>query len=132
MLAFADMMKKQIVMPAHLMDDCQHFKATGRPLFDDFSTVAEKVGVYTASDYADIMEHLVKRWEVEGRLLTGEAADAQVRSPPLPTLWMQRRRFAILRSIIKRGVGRERWLKRCEAPRRVGTGQSTRPANSAV
>jgi hypothetical protein len=26
MLAFADMMKKQIVMPAHLMDDCQHFK----------------------------------------------------------------------------------------------------------
>ena len=26
MLAFADMMKKQIVMPAHLMDDCQHLK----------------------------------------------------------------------------------------------------------
>jgi len=77
MLAFADMMKKQIVMPAHLMDDCQHLKATGRPLFDDFSTVAERVGVYTASDYADIMEHLIKRWEVEGRELSGEAAEAQ-------------------------------------------------------
>jgi hypothetical protein len=53
-------------------------QATGRPLFDDFSTVAERVGVYTASDYADIMEHLIKRWEVEGRELSGEAAEAQV------------------------------------------------------
>ena len=32
-LAFADMMRKQIVMPAHLMDDLQHEKKTGRKLF---------------------------------------------------------------------------------------------------
>jgi hypothetical protein len=32
-LAFADMMKKQIVMPAHLMDDGEHHAKTGRNLF---------------------------------------------------------------------------------------------------
>jgi hypothetical protein len=57
-------------------------QATGRPLFDDFSSVAERVGVYTASDYADIMEHLIKRWGVEGRELSGEAAEAQVHPAP--------------------------------------------------
>lgn len=85
MLAFEDMMRKQIVMPAHLMDDCQHQKNTGRALFDDFSTVAERVGVYTASDYADIMEHLIKRWEIEDRNLSGDAAKAQEYVCKLPT-----------------------------------------------
>ena len=33
MLAFADMMKKQIVMPAHMMNDNQHEGKTGRNLF---------------------------------------------------------------------------------------------------
>lgn len=32
-LAFADMMRKQIVMPAHLMDDGEHHGKTGRNLF---------------------------------------------------------------------------------------------------
>lgn len=32
-LAFADMMKKQIVMPAHMMDDGEHKGKTGRNLF---------------------------------------------------------------------------------------------------
>lgn len=32
-LGFADMMRKQIVMPAHLMDDGQHHGKTGRNLF---------------------------------------------------------------------------------------------------
>jgi len=77
MLAFADMMKKQIVMPAHLMNDNQHKANTGRDLFDDFSSVAERVGVYTAEDYAEIMEHLIVRWDIEKRSLTGEAAEAQ-------------------------------------------------------
>lgn len=77
MIAFEDMMRKQIVMPAHLMDDNQHYKNTGRDLFDDFSSVAEYSGVYTASDYADIMQHLVKRWDIENRQLSGDAAAAQ-------------------------------------------------------
>lgn len=33
MLAFADMMRKQIVMPAHLMDDMSHQERNGRNLF---------------------------------------------------------------------------------------------------
>ena len=30
MIAFADMMRKQIVMPAHLMDDLEHQGRNGR------------------------------------------------------------------------------------------------------
>ena len=65
MLCFADMMRKQIVMPAHLMCDGEHEqKNGGRNLFADFSAVAESTKTYTAFDYADIMEHLVKRWDI--------------------------------------------------------------------
>ena len=77
-LAFADMMKKQIVMPAHLMDDGEHKARTGRDLFADFAACADSTGTYTAYDYASIMEHLIKRWNIadlEG--LSGEAAEAQ-------------------------------------------------------
>lgn len=76
-LAFADMMKKQITMPAHLMDDGQHKARTGRDLFSDFAAVAERSGVYTADDYADIMEHLIKRWEINS--ITGLSAEAMKR-----------------------------------------------------
>lgn len=86
MLAFADMMRKQIVMPAHLMNDNVHHARTGRDLFSDFSAVAERLEVYTAKDYADIMEHLVKRWEVADRTgLSGEAAKEQEYLVGLPS-----------------------------------------------
>jgi hypothetical protein len=43
----------------------------------DFSSVAEKTGTYTAFDYADIMEHLAKRWKLADRSdLTGEVSRA--------------------------------------------------------
>ncbi|RWW23322.1 hypothetical protein GW17_00012433 [Ensete ventricosum] len=73
MLAFADMMKKKISMPAHLMYD-------GRDdnLFEHFSAVAQRLGVYTATDYADILEFLVMRWNLEKlSFLSGEASQAQ-------------------------------------------------------
>ncbi|KQK10887.1 stearoyl-[acyl-carrier-protein] 9-desaturase 1, chloroplastic [Brachypodium distachyon] len=59
-LAVADMMRKRITMPAHLMRD-------GRDpgLFGHFAAVAQRLGVYTARDYADIVEFLVKRWKLE-------------------------------------------------------------------
>lgn len=63
-LCFADMMKKRISMPAHLMYDGQDDN-----LFAHFSSVAQRIGVYTAKDYADIVEHLVDRWKV--KYLTG-------------------------------------------------------------
>ncbi|KAK8961396.1 hypothetical protein KSP40_PGU004154 [Platanthera guangdongensis] len=59
-IAFADMMRKKIVMPAHLM-----FDGRDRVLFDHFSAVAQRLGVYSAGDYADILEFLVGRWKVE-------------------------------------------------------------------
>lgn len=69
-LAFADMMRKKISMPAHLMYD-------GRDdnLFDHFSAVAQRLGVYTARDYADILEFLVGRWRVEE--LSGLSSEGQ-------------------------------------------------------
>lgn len=72
-LAFCDMMKKKISMPAHLMYDGQDDN-----LFEHFSAVAQRLGVYTAKDYADILEFLVGRWTVEK--LTGlspEGREAQ-------------------------------------------------------
>ncbi|CAN4097625.1 unnamed protein product [Withania somnifera] len=72
-LAFADMMRKKVSMPAHLMYD-------GRDdnLFDHFSAVAQRLGVYTASDYADILEFLVDRWKVSDLSgLSGEGTKAQ-------------------------------------------------------
>lgn len=72
-LAFADMMKKRISMPAHLMYD-----GIDDNLFEHFSAVAQRLGVYTAKDYADILEFLVDRWKV-GDLtgLSGEGNKAQ-------------------------------------------------------
>ncbi|KAK7362708.1 hypothetical protein VNO77_04829 [Canavalia gladiata] len=72
-MAFADMMRKKIAMPAHLMYD-------GRDdhLFDNYSAVAQRIGVYTAKDYADILEFLVGRWKVENLTgLSGEGRKAQ-------------------------------------------------------
>ncbi|XWS22146.1 hypothetical protein CRYUN_Cryun29cG0009900 [Craigia yunnanensis] len=69
-LAFADMMRKKITMPAEFIYD-------GRDdnLFDHFSAVAQRLEVYTAKDYADIVEFLVDRWKVKD--LTGLSADGR-------------------------------------------------------
>jgi len=72
-LAFADMMRKKISMPAHLMYDGEDDN-----LFEHFSSVAQRLGVYTAKDYADILEFLVQRWKVSDLMgLSGEGRRAQ-------------------------------------------------------
>ncbi|KAH7664110.1 Fatty acid desaturase type 2 protein [Dioscorea alata] len=72
-LAFADMMRKKISMPAHLMYDGEDDS-----LFQSFSSVAQRLGVYTAKDYADILEFLVDRWKVDQLTgLSGEGSKAQ-------------------------------------------------------
>jgi len=58
--AFATMMKRKIAMPAISMRD-----AKDDHLFVRFSRVAQRTGVYTVRDYADIIESLVKEWKVE-------------------------------------------------------------------
>jgi acyl-[acyl-carrier-protein] desaturase len=71
--AFAAMMKRRIVMPAVLMRD-----ATDENLFARFSRVAQRIGVYTAKDYADIVEDLVDHWKISTlHGLSDLAAEAQ-------------------------------------------------------
>lgn len=59
-LSFAKMMKAKIAMPAMLMAD-------GRTenLFQKYSIVAQKIGVYTTTDYAEIICDLVEHWRLE-------------------------------------------------------------------
>jgi acyl-[acyl-carrier-protein] desaturase len=72
-MAFAEMMKAKVTMPARLMSD-----GIEQDLFSRFSIVAQRIGVYTARDYAQIIEHLVTYWNVSGVSgLSGEAAQAQ-------------------------------------------------------
>ncbi|VAH41468.1 unnamed protein product [Triticum turgidum subsp. durum] len=54
------MMRRRIVMPASLVTD-------GRDgdLFGHYAAVAQQAGIYTASDYRSILEHLIKQWGVE-------------------------------------------------------------------
>ncbi|GAB3659461.1 acyl-ACP desaturase [Echinicola sediminis] len=74
MLAFEKMMRKQIVMPAALMGT----GGKNPTLFDQFSAITQKIGVYTGWDYARIIEHLVKLWKIEEVTgLEGAAAKAQ-------------------------------------------------------
>ncbi len=63
--SFEDLMRKQIVMPIALMKE-----GNKNPnIFVDFSSITQKIGVYTTWDYANIIEHLVKLWKIES--LTG-------------------------------------------------------------
>lgn len=59
-IALANSMRWKIKMPAYLMDDGRHPN-----LFEHYSNVAKRIGVYTATDYIEIMEHLVAKWNVE-------------------------------------------------------------------
>eukprot|EP00967_Tisochrysis_lutea_P078081 scaffold106179_cov18-Tisochrysis_lutea.AAC.1 len=69
-LAFYDMMKKGIVMPAHLVDDGKHASNnSGASLFMDYATVADSTGVYTTADYADIVDHLLQPESLPDRSL---------------------------------------------------------------
>lgn len=78
---FGDMMRGQIVMPAELMTD-----GNDPMLYENFSAVAQRLGVYTALDYADIIEHLVDHWKI-GDLtgLTPEGVKEQEYICRLPT-----------------------------------------------
>jgi acyl-[acyl-carrier-protein] desaturase len=63
--SFEQMMRKQIVMPSISMGE-----GSKKPnMFADFSAITQKIGIYTALDYANIIDHLVKLWKVES--LTG-------------------------------------------------------------
>lgn len=75
MLAFQYMMKQKITMPAHFLRESGEKISTA---FEEFSNSAQKIGVYTASDYVDIMQKLIEKWEIDkiGNL-TAEAEKAR-------------------------------------------------------
>jgi acyl-[acyl-carrier-protein] desaturase len=56
---FGDMMRGLISMPAETMTDGKDAQ-----LYENFSNVATRTGVYTALDYAEIIEHLVDTWDL--------------------------------------------------------------------
>jgi len=58
--SFAEVMKGQITMPAEQMTDGKDPK-----LYDHFAEVAQKLEVYTAIDYSEIIRHLVQTWDIE-------------------------------------------------------------------
>jgi len=72
MLAFEDMMKKKIVMPAHFLRE-----SGGKigELFTHFSDAAQRTMVYTTQDYIDIMNSLIKEWNIEGMRDLNDSAE---------------------------------------------------------
>jgi acyl-[acyl-carrier-protein] desaturase len=75
MLAFHHMMKYKIVMPALHLRESFCDKGT---LFEQFSTVAQRAGVYTGIDYVDILKKLNTSWEIDKMTnLTAEAEKAR-------------------------------------------------------
>ncbi|MCX6214318.1 acyl-ACP desaturase [Spirosoma sp.] len=62
MLAFEDMMRKKIVMPAHFL------RESGVKIgdtFSHFSDAAQRLGVYTTYDYIEIAESLLVDWKID-------------------------------------------------------------------
>ncbi len=75
MLAFQYMMKQKIVMPAHFLRESGQKISTA---FEQFSDSAQRIGVYTANDYVDIMQKLIDKWEIDKiNGLTDEAEKAR-------------------------------------------------------
>lgn len=61
MIAFEDMMRKKIVMPAHFLR--QSGEKIGQT-FSHFSDAAQRLGVYTSFDYTEILDSLIKEWNI--------------------------------------------------------------------
>lgn len=83
MLAFQYMMKQKIVMPAHFLRESGQKISSA---FEQFSDSAQRIGVYTATDYVDIMQKLIDKWEIDKiGGLTDEAEKARDYLMKLPS-----------------------------------------------
>ena len=72
MLAFSDMMKRKIVMPAHFLRESGESIGTA---FENFSICAQRLGVYTAQDYIEILKKLNAYWDLENIRSLNETAE---------------------------------------------------------
>lgn len=72
MIAFEDMMRKKIVMPAHFL------REVGLKIgqtFGHFTDAAQRLGIYTAVDYVDILKQLIEEWHIESMPDLNEAGE---------------------------------------------------------
>lgn len=83
MMAFHYMMKQKIAMPAHFLRESGEKISTA---FEEFSNTAQRIGVYTSTDYVDILQKLIDRWDI-GNItnLTDEAEKAREYLIKLPS-----------------------------------------------
>jgi acyl-[acyl-carrier-protein] desaturase len=72
MLAFAEMMKQKIVMPAHFLRELNGEKGG---IYGHFSDAAQRMGVYTGKDYIDIMQILLDDWNISTMTGLNSAAE---------------------------------------------------------
>lgn len=72
MIAFEDMMRKKIVMPAHFLREMG--MKIGQT-FGHFTDAAQRLGVYTAVDYVEIMQQLIEEWKIESVRDMNEAGE---------------------------------------------------------
>lgn len=72
MIAFEDMMRKKIVMPAHFLRE--EGQAIGGA-FEHFADAAQRLGVYTAVDYVNILESLIQEWKIDAVTGLSDAAE---------------------------------------------------------
>lgn len=72
MVAFKDMMVNKIVMPAMFLREAGQSIGTA---FEDFSNSAQRIGVYTAQDYIDIMQKLIDMWDIANMKGLNEEAE---------------------------------------------------------
>lgn len=62
LIAFEDMMRKKIVMPAHFL---REMGLEMGQTFGHFTDAAQRLGVYTAVDYVDILKTLIQDWKLD-------------------------------------------------------------------
>ncbi len=72
MIAFEDMMRKKIVMPAHFL---REMGLKIGQTFGHFTDAAQRLGVYTAVDYVEIMQQLIDEWKIESMQELNEAGE---------------------------------------------------------
>ncbi|XP_031260716.1 stearoyl-[acyl-carrier-protein] 9-desaturase, chloroplastic-like [Pistacia vera] len=71
MVAFADMLKIRMIMPGDSM-----YNGRDEHLFDHVLNVLMRIGVYTITDYINVLEHFVGVWNVDK--LEGLASEGKI------------------------------------------------------
>jgi acyl-[acyl-carrier-protein] desaturase len=71
-IAFRTLLRGIIAMPGQQMAD-----GKTPDLYDQFASISQRLGTYTARDYARIIGHLVATWRIPDLSLSGKAAKAQ-------------------------------------------------------